>query len=426
MTTRLDELQRLRKAVEELAILNEIALAVGSARELDDVVELIIQKCVKHLKVEQGAVLLLDEEVPDSPFRTMVRKMESRSDIVPYHFGVQLSGWMLKNQVPLLVTDFQKDDRFRGTAKQDFPVRSLLSVPLRLKGHMIGLLNVFNKRGEEGFSAEDQRLLSIIATQSAQVIENARLYEEEQQLLRMEQELRVAYEIQMHLLPHENPRIAGYDIAGKSIPAQEVGGDYYDFIPVNDRELALCLGDVSGKGFPAALLMANVQATLRGLTRPTHSCAECIERSNELLWQSTDVQKFVTLFYGILDPEESRMRYVNAGHDNPILFSRKDDPRRLATGGIVLGFMQDSSFEEDSISFAPGDVLVVYSDGVTEAMDAHEEEFGEERLEEVVKDNLDVSSEELIDGIVSAVRSHAGDAPQMDDITLVVVKRNKE
>ena len=419
------EVQQLRMAVQELSVLNDIATAVSSARDLDQVVELIIQKCVKHLKVEQGAVLLLDEEKPGSPFQTMVRKIDSKIDVVPYHFGLQLSGWILKNQKPLLINDLQKDHRFRMDPGKDFPVHSLLSVPLRLKGRMIGLLNVFNKQSEESFTSEDQRLLSIIAVQSAQVLENARLYEEEQVLIRMEEELRVAYEIQINLLPKEAPPLAGYDLAGKSIPAKEVGGDYFDFVPINDHQLAICLGDVSGKGMPAALLMANLQATIRGQTVFFPPCKDCVERSNRLLFQSTDVQKFATLFYGVLDTQTNKLCYTNAGHDNPFLFSGNGEARRLGIGGTVLGFMEESIYEEETLSFSSGDVLLIYSDGVTEAININEEEFGEERLEVLVRDNLGASSTDLIETIISEVRMFTDDSPQFDDITLVVLRRQK-
>ncbi|MFQ5722627.1 MAG: PP2C family protein-serine/threonine phosphatase [Candidatus Aminicenantales bacterium] len=425
MTNDSNEVQQLRAAIQELSVLNDIATAVSSARELNEVVELIINKCVKHLKVEQGAVMLLEEEKTDAPFRTMVRRMDSSANIVPYHFSVQLSGWMIKNQKPLLINDFQEDRRFRIDLEKDFQIKSLLSVPLRLKGRMIGLLNVFNKRLEEGFTPEDQRLLSIIATQSAQVIENARLYEEEQALHRIEEELRVAYEIQINLLPKEDPEIAGYDIAGKSVPAKEVGGDYYDFIPINDHRLAICVGDVSGKGMPAALLMANLQATLRGQTLFSTSCGDCLQRSNKLLFQSTDIQKFVTLFYGILDTRKDEFYYSNAGHNNPFLFSVDGNISRLSAGGIVLGFMEDYTFKEEVVYFNPGDVMVIYSDGITEAMNANDREFGEERLEALVSENLSISSSEIIKKIISTVQSFVGDTPQIDDITLVIIKREK-
>ena len=173
-----EENRRLRRAVEELSILNAIGAAIGSTMDLNEVVELIVQESVKHLNVEQGAVMLLQHDERSDPFRTMARKVASEAEVVPFRFGQQLTGWMLKNRKPLLINDLRQDDRFRGVADEGFPIRSLLSVPLRAKGQMVGLLNVFNKRSSEGFTREDQRLLSIIASQSSQIVENARLYEE--------------------------------------------------------------------------------------------------------------------------------------------------------------------------------------------------------------------------------------------------------
>lgn len=173
-----EENRRLRRAVEELSILNSIGSAIGSTMDLNEVVELIVQESVKNLNVEQAAVMLLQHDQDNDPFRTMARKAHSGSEVVPFRFGQQLTGWMLKNRKPLLINNLQQDDRFKSVAPEDFPIHSLLSVPLRAKGQMVGLLNVFNKRGEDGFTKEDQRLLSIIASQSSQIVENARLYEE--------------------------------------------------------------------------------------------------------------------------------------------------------------------------------------------------------------------------------------------------------
>ena len=180
--TDLDQLQlenqRLRRAVEELSILNQIGSAIGSTMDLNEVVELIVQESVRNLNVEQAAVMLLKQEADADPFRTIARKVHSTEEAVPFRFGQQLTGWMLKHRQPLLINDLTSDDRFRLVAGEDFPIRSLLSVPLRAKGEMVGLLNAFNKRDPEGFTQEDQRLLSIIASQSSQIVENARLYDE--------------------------------------------------------------------------------------------------------------------------------------------------------------------------------------------------------------------------------------------------------
>ena len=279
-----EENLRLRRAVEELSVLNEIATAINSTLTLNQIVDLIVEKCVKHLKVEQAAVMLLSEETDDKPFQTIIRRADTTANFLPYRLDAQLTGWMLKNQKPLVINDFKNDNRFSGIDESKFPIQSLLSVPLLSKGRMIGLLTVFNKKSEQGYSSEDQRLLSIISTQSAQVIENARLIEEEKALLQMQKEMQMAHDIQVNLLPKTPPKLAGYEIAGISIPAQVVGGDYFDFIPIDDKRLAVCLGDVSGKGLPAALLMANLQATIRGQTLLKPPPKDCLNRSNKLLY----------------------------------------------------------------------------------------------------------------------------------------------
>ncbi|MDZ7260816.1 MAG: SpoIIE family protein phosphatase [candidate division KSB1 bacterium] len=418
-----EENRRLRRAVEELSILNEITTAISSTLALDQIVDLIVRKCVKHLKVEQAAGMCLAENKEGKPLQTMVRRADTTANILPYRLDAQLTGWMLKHQQPVLINDFPNDDRFQGVAEEVFPLRSLLSVPLLAKGCMIGLLTVFNKKEPDGFSSDDQRLLSIIATQSAQVIENARLLEEEQALLQVQEEMRLAHDIQINLLPKEAPQLSGYDIAGLSLPAQVVGGDYFDFIPVEENRWAICLGDVAGKGLPAALIMANLQATIRGQTLLKPPPKDCLQRSNKLLYQSTDPQKYATLFYGILDGQKHQLCYSNAGHNRPLLFREGEEPVSLETAGIALSFMENFSYEEGVISLTPGDLLVIYSDGITEAMNTSDEEFGEEKLAALVKENMGKSANGLIKKVIDAVKQHAGDRPPMDDMTVIVIKR---
>ena len=233
----------------------------------------------------------------------------------------------------------------------------------------------------------------------------------------------MAHDIQVNLLPKSNPDIPGYDIAGKSIPALSVGGDYYDFIPIDENNLIICLGDISGKGMPAALLMSNLQATIRGQALIAGAPKECIIRTNSMLFHSTATNKFATLFYGILDMEMHKFCYTNAGHNPPLLYKDDAEPILLKTGGPIVGFMDGISYPDDTVSFNGGDVCVIYSDGITEAMDVDENEYGEEPLESFVKDNRNLSSNEMIEKIFETVRAHAGRAPQSDDMTVVVIKR---
>jgi sigma-B regulation protein RsbU (phosphoserine phosphatase) len=414
---------RLKSAVDELSILNDIATAVSSASSLERTIELIVHKCIKHLKVEQATITLLDAARVGTPFHTIIRGADTSSEILPYRLDAELTGWMLKHQKPLIVNDLKGDDRFQATDRETCAVRSVLSVPLVLKGRMIGLLNLFNKRTGDDFSDADARLLGIIATQSAQVIEHARLFAEEQALKVMQEEMKLAYKIQMDLLPKAAPPFTGYDIAGTSIPAKAVGGDYFDFISLDDRKLALCLGDVSGKGMPAALLMANLQATLRGQVMIDPSPAQCLNRSNSLLFRSTDADKFATLIYGVLDRESNRLVFSNAGHNYPLLLEPGGQPRRLELGGLVLGCLEDFCYTEGIVEFEPGDTLLVYSDGITESIDANDEEFGEERLATLLRTHGAEPASQFIERIVAAVRTHAGELAQMDDMTLLVIRR---
>lgn len=418
------EIQKLKSAVKELSVLNDIATAVSTTNDLDQVIELIVHECVNHLSVEQGAILLLDLNENDDQFHTIVREVYTETEIVPYHFGVQLSGWMIKNQKPLLINDFSNDDRFTNLSDEEFPIDSILSVPLKTKGNLIGVLNVFNKINEEGFTLDDQRILSIIATQSAQVVEHARLYDEEQSLKKIEEELKIANDIQTRLLPKNNPQINGFDIAGKSIPAKGVGGDFFDFIQIDENNIVICLGDISGHGMPAALLMANLQATLRGQSLFTSSAGECLTRSNKLLFRSTDLQKFATLFYGILDSSKDVLHFSNAGHDPPFLINSQKKVVRLTKGGTVLGFMEDYQFEEDSVKLKSGDAIIIYSDGITEAMDGKDVEYGEEKLLTILKESTSLKAEEIIKKVFESVKSHVQGIPQSDDITIVVIKKD--
>jgi sigma-B regulation protein RsbU (phosphoserine phosphatase) len=415
-----DENRRLKRAVTELTILNELAAAIDSTMSTDEIMNLIVQESIKAIGVEQGAIMMITEKAA-SPMKTLIRGMDASSGGIPYRLGVSLTGWMLKNQKPLLIEDFSTDERFRGVKVESGQIRSVLSVPLKVKDRMIGVINLINKK-EGTFTREDERLVGIIATQSAQVLENARLYEEEKRLQQMEHELQMARDIQQSLLPKENPQIPGANIAGLSYPAREVGGDYYDFIPMDSKRLGVVIADVSGKGVPASLLMSNIQATLRVQVVSSQSPGQCIREANTALHKSTASDKYATLFYGILDMEERSFTSTNAGHNAPMLMSEGTCCRRLEMGGIVLGMLPDMPFQEEKIQLNSGDLLLMFSDGITEAMNDREEEYGEKRLMKLLKEHGGLAPEALLEKIVAEVRAFTGGTQQQDDMTLVVIK----
>ena len=237
------------------------------------------------------------------------------------------------------------------------------------------------------------------------------------------EEARTARNIQVNLLPKSNPEIDGYDIAGMSIPALNVGGDYYDFIHLDDYRLAIGLGDVSGKGLAASLVMSNLQATIRGQTFFEANANGCLEGANKLLFRSTDSRTFVSLFYGILDTQKNTLCYANAGHDIPLIFSAGRKPIPLKTRGIALGLKENVSYVKEERPIHPNDLVLIYSDGISEAMNERKEEFGDEKLQEIVQRNRGDSARELIDKIIAAANLHFGDASQNDDMTIIIIKR---
>jgi serine phosphatase RsbU (regulator of sigma subunit)/signal transduction histidine kinase len=236
-------------------------------------------------------------------------------------------------------------------------------------------------------------------------------------------DLKLAARIQDELLPHTSPETAGYEIVGRNIPAQMVGGDYFDYVLLDQHRIAIGLGDVCGKGLPASLLMANVQATVRGQAFFSPTAKECLERANKLLYHCTDKRTFVSLFYGILDTQKNTLCYSNAGQNLPLLFTANKQPVPLKTRGLVLGVKEDVSYQEEEIGFNPGDLLLIYSDGMCEAMNDSLEEFGKERLEEIVACQHEASADELLERVISGVQLYTRGVSQHDDMTIMIVKR---
>jgi len=420
-----EENSRLRRAVEELAILNDLALAIGGSLDSEKIMRSIIGKSIRALSAEQGDITLIDENKAN-PTQTLVRSMISTSEHSPLHLNQNLLGWMQINKKPLMINEPGSDPRFKNV-KWDSTIKSVLSAPLMARSKLIGILTIYNKRTDTamGFSESDQRLLSIIAAQSAQVVENARLYEEEEAYRFMRRELELASSIQKKMLPSEPPQIESYSVSGKNITAQEVGGDYFDYIKLDDHRWAFCLGDISGKGLPASLLMTNLQAILRGQTYHLVNPAEILKNANTQLYQSTSAEKFATLFIAILDTQTNIIRYSSAGHDYPYLMRKDGTFERLQIGGLPLGMMDGLDYEEDSFMLDEGELLFVFSDGVTDVTNSNEEMFGEQRLTEMLKNSLQSkeTSDVLIETVVGSCLKHCGSANLFDDLTALAVKR---
>lgn len=419
-----EENQRLKKAVGELSILNDLALAISGSLDSGKIVRAIISRSVRAIDAEQGDITMVVEDKVN-PTQTLVRSMANTGLHSPLHLNQNLLGWMQLNKKPLLINDPRNDERFRNVS-WDESVKSLLCAPLMAKSKLIGILTIYNKKGDGKFAESDKRLLSIIAAQSAQVVENARLYEEEQIYLEMRKEMEMASAIQKKMLPADAPNISGYSIGGKNLTAKSVGGDYFDYIRLDDDKWVVCLGDISGKGLSASLLMSNLQAILRGQVLHLNTPSEILKHANLQLYHNTNAEKFATLFLGILNTKTNELQFSSGGHEYPYLVSSDGNFKRLIANGLPLGIFEMSDYENDTIELKPGDSLFVYSDGITECINLAQEEFGEERLEQELLSAGDDRYEPtaLIDKIFNACFDHSEKQQLFDDMTALVLTRN--
>jgi sigma-B regulation protein RsbU (phosphoserine phosphatase) len=410
-----EENAKLKRALEELSMLNDLAREIGTSRDSDAMMERLVYGALKTLRAEQVVVSLMSRR------EDMETKLGAgtTSEQEAYGLDRSLQGWMLQNKRSLICNSPRTDKRFRALTL-DPSIRSILCVPLLARSSVIGVVTAYNKKTPEGFADEDARILNIIAMQLAQILENAELYES------LREEVRLAAAIRL-LLPQDAPKVPGYDVFGTSMPARQAGADYFDFIPMERDRIGISVGDVSGKGLAASFLMASVQATLRGQTMEDLPPGETLRRSNRLLYQSTSDERFTSLFYGVLDPKKHTFEFSNAGHQDPFFYSRDSGMRRLATkSSVVLGVVEDFRYQGNSIRVEPGDTLLLFSDGIVEAIDKSDHRFGENRLAELIERHCDETAEVIARRIIEGVEAHIGDTPSEDDLTVVVVKRGTD
>jgi serine phosphatase RsbU (regulator of sigma subunit)/pSer/pThr/pTyr-binding forkhead associated (FHA) protein len=331
---------------------------------------------------------------------------------------------VLKEKNSVLVKDTQMDDAFRGRVSiVEQKVRTLMAVPLQTKDRIIGLIYVDSPSLLREFTTDDLNLLTVMANVAAIRIEHARLAEVEELERRMSRDLEQAAEIQRSMLPAGAPIVPGADIAGYNAPCRTVGGDYYDFFTYPNGRVALALGDVSGKGMAASLMMMGLQARVQVLADEPQDLAVVMNRINKITCNNCPSNRFITFFFCVFEPADGELVYCNAGHNPPFLVRSDGSVECVEGGGPVLGIVPGARYSEYRARLEPGDVLVLYSDGVTEATNPAEEEFGEERFAALLAENRCRPAAEIIGAITGAVAHWGAGAPAADDITLVVARR---
>jgi serine phosphatase RsbU (regulator of sigma subunit) len=309
----------------------------------------------------------------------------------------------------------------------DFQTRTILTAPMRNhKRQIIGVVQLLNKKGEP-FTPRDERLLTVMAAQAAISIENARLYAQEIQQRLTNQELETARKIQKGFLPQTIPQHAGWDIATFWRPMRNVAGDFYDLYALSDGRLAVIIADVSGKGVPAALFMALSVTVLRFAMSLNFAPSELMHRANQAIIANQQSKMFATVFLGYLDLDSGIMQFSSAGHDPPLLYRAATGRcERLQAPGVAMGLFENAHYAEETVRLAEGDVLVLFTDGITDKINADEEDFGEKRLQELVMQHAAACPpRELAHLIIEAATAFAQDQGPYDDETLVVIKREQ-
>ncbi len=407
-----------------LGLISKVGVALLSSTGLDETLSEVASLVFDAVPADRCVIMLRDADQDDGMKIAVAR--ERGKDYQPDEVRISRTVMeeVLVNGKSVLTSDAQHDPKFASQTMALLGVRSVLAVPLSVtEGEVFGIVYADSPTYENTFTEEHLNILTTLASVASIRVENASLAEERFARERMERELELATEIQQRFQPSAPPKMEKYELQGISFACYEIGGDYYDFIERHNGSMLIALGDVSGKGTAAALLMSSLHAAIHAQTAAKSSLLEMICSVNEYLVENTPSNRFITFFAGELDPASGKFSYINAGH-NPPLVARKDATvEELESGGFPLGIMSDADYEQGEVNIGAGECLVIFSDGVSEAENPEGEEFGIERLTEVVRQNYSRSAAGLRDKIESALSSFTKTAPANDDITLVIVKR---
>ncbi|MBL8148411.1 MAG: SpoIIE family protein phosphatase [Blastocatellia bacterium] len=431
--------EKVSRRRDLLAVVSKVGVTLLSDSSLDDTLRLVMDLVFDAIPVERGFLFLANNWTYKKDSRQKQHGQLKPSELVckvARNLTKELTGEEIKisrsisekvitEGTSILTSDAMHDPRFQDRHSIMISnVRSIMAVPLAVEDEVLGMIYVDNPYATNRFTEDDLLVLTAIASVAAIKIENARLLEERIEKRRMEEELKVASEIQLRLHPVSPPTINGYDMIGISFPCREIGGDYYDFIQRRNGNLLLALGDVAGKGMGAALLMSSLHAALRAQAQTGLGAAEIVTEVNNYIFASSPENKFLTLFCAELDIKTGKLSYSNAGHNPPILVCADNSVLRLETGGLPVGIVDEITYDSGSVHLQPGDVLLIYSDGISDSVNEADQDFGDNRLVEVVKKYHNRTASQIRDKIDEALTQFVGQTPPVDDMTIMIVKRN--
>ena len=409
------------ETLRNLHMVLEISRAMVAAADLDSLLNLVIDRSMELLDAERATLFLYEQDTDELVSRIATGTEEIR---VPADKGI--AGSTVRNGKTIVVPDAYADDRFNPAVdkKTGFRTRNILSVPLcDYDGGLVGVLQVVNKR-EGDFSDHDITLAETLSAQAGVALQRAVLIQHFAEKQQMEKAMAIAKEIQQGLLPQAAPSVGGFDIAGLTDPADETGGDVYDFMQLPDGKLMLLVADASGHGIGPALVIAETRAMLRVMGIHCNRMQDILDTVNDLLVADLGSSRFVTCFFGLLDPATTTLHYTSAGHGPLVFYNRRSDTfTQVGATDLPLGVMDGIDFTKPVVhKFVPGDFAVIVTDGVFEASAPNGEMFGMDRVLELLRRDRDKPAAEMIADIHRAVMEFNNDVVQDDDITLIALK----
>jgi sigma-B regulation protein RsbU (phosphoserine phosphatase) len=412
---------QLRQRINELTAVYDVAMMLSDARNVDKVLQRTVELVAEVMQTKAASLRLVDSERDELVIKAVFNLSKQYINKGPIRLSkAQIDHEALEGKGYEYVKNLAEDPRsqYPGESKLEGIV-SMLSVGMRYKGKPIGVIRVYTDKERE-FKPLQIDLMKAIAAQAAAAIENARLLEESIQIQALERQVHMAAQVQQRMIPHTPPVIPGIDLAAVYIPSQDLGGDFYDFIQLPYNNLGLVIADVSGKGIPASLTMAAVRAALRAQVDNVYYLYEVLRRVNLMVRRDSSVGEFVTLFYGVLDGRNRRFTYCNAGHP-PGLILRDGKIIELSSDNMVLGVNPDEKYTQSLVDLRIGDILLLYTDGLTDAMNFHRETWGRARLIEAFQQG-GATADAVAQNIVWSMRRFAGLTSRTDDVTLMVAK----
>ena len=414
------------REVRNLNALLEVSRALGAEMHLDNLLPVIIHKTTEVMDAERSSLFIYDPD-SDELWSKVAEGMDEKT--IRFPAGVGIAGDVAKTLETANIPDAYDDPRFNPEfdKQSNFKTKSVLCMPMTTrKGELIGVIQVLNKTDGDTFQEGDEKLLEALCIQAGVAIVRARLTEAFLEKQRIEESLKLAADIQMGMLPSTFPAFPernDFDLFAGIIPAKEVGGDFYDFFLVDKKHLCFVIGDVSGKGIPAALFMALTKTQIKASSSRRRTPGDILFRANNDLCHENESSMFCTLFYGIMNTETGEVTYANAGHNPPYIIEKGVEPVQIeSTGGIALGVMEEMEFESATFTVSKGDSIFLYTDGVNEAMNEADEEYSYERLEDYLKENSTGSITDMVNKNLESVKEFAGTAPQSDDITVLALR----